>query len=78
MIVGIGTEPRSFISWNICFEFSVYCLCSVGGKEYVQVAGGSTVRTASTADRGLMLTIAYCVGYLKVGRTKCLRQPDVI
>ncbi len=31
MLEGIGTEvrPRSFISGNICFEFSVWCLCSV-------------------------------------------------
>ncbi len=25
----MGLGPRSFISGNICFEFSVYCLCSV-------------------------------------------------
>ncbi len=24
----LGLRPRSFISGNICFEFSVYCLCS--------------------------------------------------
>ncbi len=26
----LGTRPRSFISGNICFEFLVQCLCSVG------------------------------------------------
>ncbi len=25
MNVGLGTRPRSFISGNICFEFSVHC-----------------------------------------------------
>jgi hypothetical protein len=25
----LGLRPRSFISGNICFEFWVYCLCSV-------------------------------------------------
>jgi hypothetical protein len=25
----LGLRPRSFIYGNICFEFSVYCLCSV-------------------------------------------------
>ncbi len=25
----LGTRPRSFISGNICFEFSVQCICSV-------------------------------------------------
>ncbi len=29
MNVGIGNEARSFISGNICFKFSVQCLCSV-------------------------------------------------
>jgi hypothetical protein len=24
----LGLRPRNFISGNICFEFSVYCLCS--------------------------------------------------
>ncbi len=28
MNVGLGLRTHSFISWNICFEFSVYCLCS--------------------------------------------------
>ncbi len=28
MNVGMGLRPRSFISGNICFELSVYCLCS--------------------------------------------------
>jgi hypothetical protein len=26
----LGLRPRSFISGNICFEFSVFCLCSAG------------------------------------------------
>ncbi len=29
--VGWGLSQCSFISGNICFEFSVYCLCSVPG-----------------------------------------------
>jgi hypothetical protein len=29
MNVGIGTVAVQFIFWNICFEFSVLCLCSV-------------------------------------------------
>ncbi len=28
MNVGIGTRLHSFISGNICFQFSVQCLCS--------------------------------------------------
>ncbi len=28
MNVELGTRPRSFMSGNICFEFSVHCLCS--------------------------------------------------
>ncbi len=34
----VGARPRSFISWNICFEFSVQCLCSVGAKKIVFVS----------------------------------------
>ncbi len=26
----LGLRPRNSFSWNICFEFSVLCLCSVG------------------------------------------------
>jgi len=28
----LGTRPYSFISGNICFEFSVHCICSAGTK----------------------------------------------
>ncbi len=28
----LGTRPRSFISGNICFQFSVQCLCSADGR----------------------------------------------
>jgi hypothetical protein len=27
--VGIGTIAAQFLFWNICFEFSVLCLCNV-------------------------------------------------
>ncbi len=36
MHVEIGTEavrPRNSFSGNICFEFSVLCICSAGKKE---------------------------------------------
>ncbi len=29
----LGLRPRSFIYGNMCFEFSVHCLCSVGLAE---------------------------------------------
>ncbi len=29
----LGTRPCSFISGNICFEFSVPCLCSVACRQ---------------------------------------------
>jgi hypothetical protein len=29
MNVGIGTVAAQFLSGNICFEFSLLCLCSV-------------------------------------------------
>jgi hypothetical protein len=29
MNVELGVKPRSSFSGNICFEFSVFCLCSV-------------------------------------------------
>jgi hypothetical protein len=28
----LGTRPRSLISGNICFKFSLQCLCSVGDR----------------------------------------------
>ncbi len=28
-----GARPRNFISRNICFEFSVQCVCSVGTRQ---------------------------------------------
>ncbi len=33
----LGTRPRSFISGNFCFEFSVQCLCSVSSKHNVLI-----------------------------------------
>jgi hypothetical protein len=29
LLTDVETRPRSFISGNICFEFSVQCICSV-------------------------------------------------
>jgi hypothetical protein len=40
MNMEIGTVARNSFSGNICFEFSVLCLCSVEGWKGEGVCGG--------------------------------------
>ncbi len=60
----LGLRPRYSFSGNICFEISVFCLCSV-------VAGGGGVKTT---ENKIGLVAYHCLQRLQVYSPRHLRK----